>query len=34
MVNTATLVIATEDIVRWFSITGHDPQIVGVPARN
>jgi Ala-tRNA(Pro) deacylase len=33
MVNTATLVIAKEDIVRWFSITGHDPQIVAVPAR-
>jgi Ala-tRNA(Pro) deacylase len=33
LVNTATLVIAKDDIVRFLSITGHDPQIVTVPAR-
>jgi Ala-tRNA(Pro) deacylase len=33
LVNTATLVIGHEDLVRFFGLTGHTPEIVDTPAR-
>jgi Ala-tRNA(Pro) deacylase len=34
LVNTATLVIARADLLRFFALTGHDPQVVDMPARD
>jgi len=33
LVNTATLVIARSDLLRFFALTGHDPQVVDMPER-
>lgn len=33
LVNTATLVIARPDLLRYFQLTGHNPLVVGVPDR-
>jgi Ala-tRNA(Pro) deacylase len=33
LVNTATLLLARTDLLRFFQLTGHEPQVVHVPAR-
>jgi Ala-tRNA(Pro) deacylase len=33
LVNTATLLLARTDLLRFFQLTGHEPQVVSVPAR-
>ncbi|HSV85445.1 MAG TPA: prolyl-tRNA synthetase associated domain-containing protein [Levilinea sp.] len=33
LVNTATLLLARSDMLRFFELTGHEPQVVDVPAR-